>query len=741
MFKVKILPLLLSLLLLTSCSSAKVAEIKADGSLSADVKSVGTASSEPSDGGYILATQNEKYSLYYEPTGLTVRIVNNITGAVTESAAPAIEGSSDTWKNFVNSGIVLEYYKGDAININKTNMYSGKPATKISLIENGFAAELNFKNIGVSLTVFITLNDDGIKVQVPNSSIKEINKNYRLAAIYVLPFLGYTHLGDVDGYMLIPDGCGATIALNNNNGKFTQPYKSKVYGGNYSVESNTYTVQKYDDKIATTADTAEVFAPVFGMVHKTNNTAFLGVIENGKYNAEIYAYPNGVVTDYNWITARYVYRAEYQYLTGQSGSIRSTQKDRETFDISVCYRFTSGEDADYTGLAKSYREYLKENGVLRAEKEFDYGMRLDFFAGDVEKGLFGNDFVTMTSVEQIDEILNGLKKDGVKNLDISLKGWQKGGIYGNIIGKADFEGSVGSLKDYVKLAEKYSDMDFLLYGDFLNVYAKSSSKDYIYQYNGKVFSDETFWELHPIKYRYNAPTVKKHIESTLKSLKKAENIGICFDGITDEVYSYDAGEKMKMFSRKYAAELNAQTLREVSAKRSTAYVAPNDYLWSSLERYYDYKVYGSDYKFVTDEVPFFAIALKGSMPIYGEYVNFKADTTEYKLKLIESGVYPSFLLTNESPSNLIYTDSASLFSCEYSEYKAMIKEYNEIFTELYAVTGNSAINDHINNNGLAVTTYENGAQVIVNYNKSDASYNGNTVKGQSYLLIDGKAGK
>ena len=58
----------------------------------------------------------------------------------------------------------------------------------------------------------------------------------------------------------------------------------------------------------------------------------MGIIESGKYNAEIYAYPNGVITEFNWISARYIYREPYKYLTGQSGSIISAQENRETFD-------------------------------------------------------------------------------------------------------------------------------------------------------------------------------------------------------------------------------------------------------------------------------------------------------------------------------------------------------------------------------------------------------------------------
>lgn len=742
MSRVKIIALLLALSLLTSCKSrAPSSEIVPDGTMSATVTALDNKPTEETEDGYLLAAANDNYSLYYEEKGLTVKVKNNLTGAVIDSAATPDEESSEAWKNFVNSGIVLEYYKGTAVNLNKVNMYSGKPDTKISLIKDGFAAEVKFKSIGISLTVFVTLDDNGIRVRIPSSSIKEENEQYRLAAIYVLPFLGYTHLGDVEGYMLIPDGCGALIALKDNNQKFSQPYKAKIYGGNYSVESNNYAVQKYDDTIATAADSAGIFAPVFGMVHTSNQNAFLGIVESGKYNAEIYAYPNGVINEYNWITARYIYRETYKFLTGQSGSITSVQSDRETFDISVAYRFKGGADANYVGLAKSYREYLLENKALNAEKDIGYDMRLDFFAGDVEKSLFGTKFVPMTTIEQIDDILAELTEEGINNLSVSLKGWQKGGIYGDLTGKPSFEGAVGKLNDYAKLAGKYSNIDFLLYGDFLNTYKKAGSKDYIFQYNGKVFSDDTFLKLHTTKYRYTADAAKRQINALAKSLADKGNIGISFDGVTNELYSYESGERMKMFSRQYAAGVNGDTLSAAGEQFPTAYTAPNDYLWYSVQRYYDYKIYGSDYKFVTGEVPFFAIVLKGSVPLYSEYINFKADVTEYKLKLIESGIYPSFLLTSESPSELIYTDSASLFSCQYSEYKETIKEYNEIFTKLYSLTANSKIWDHTQSNGVAVTTYENGAKVAVNYNKSAVQYDGNTIEGQSYLFIDGKAGQ
>lgn len=739
MSRIRIIALITALFLLTSCSANK-SKINnpADGTLSADIEAVSEISGETTEDGYILAASNENYSLYYEEKGLTVRLKNRRTGAVTESAAEPDEGSSETWKNFVNSGIVLEYYKGSAVNLNRVNMYSGNPEKKIYLIKDGFAAKISFKSIGILLTVFITLDGDGIRARIPNSSVKEENSEYRLAAVYVLPFLGYTRLGDTDGYMLIPDGCGAIIPLKDNNERFSQPYKAKLYGGNYTVEADKGSVQRFDNTVATTADTAPVFAPVFGMVHTESKTAFLGIIENGKYNAEIYAYPNGVTTDYNWITARYVYREVYLYLTGSSGSISTVEETRETFDISAYYRFTDGEEADYVGLAKAYRSYLSEHGLLNNGTDCGYGMRLDFFAGDVQKSLVGTSFVGMTSISEIDGILKELTQNGMNGLAVSLKGWQKGGIYGKLTGALKFEGSVGSLKEYKNLAQKYGgSAQFFLYADFLNVYGGKPAKNYIYQYNGKVFSNDTLLSIHSKKYRYTPDAAVKLTNAFISAL--GGDLGICFDGVTNEVYSYGSGEKGKVNSRKFSASVISESLALAGKKLSTAYNSPNDYLWNNAQRYYDYRIYGTDYKFVSDEVPFFAIVLRGSLPLYSEYINFKADTTEYLLKLIESGVYPSFLLTGEPPSKLINTDSASLFSCEYGEYKEMILKYDKIFCELSQVTGDGKIAFHSASDGVSVTTYENGAKVIVNYNSDNAEYEGNTLAGKSYLFLKGKA--
>ena len=59
----------------------------------------------------------------------------------------------------------------------------------------------------------------------------------------------------------------------------------------------------------------------------------------------------------------------------------------------------------------------------------------------------------------------------------------------------------------------------------------------------------------------------------------------------------------------------------------------------------------SGYAFIDQEIPFLSMVLKGKMDLYGPYQNFQSDQKVYYLKLIETGVRPSFLLTQEDPLN------------------------------------------------------------------------------------------
>jgi hypothetical protein len=121
--------------------------------------------------------------------------------------------------------------------------------------------------------------------------------------------------------------------------------------------------------------------------------------------------------------------------------------------------------------------------------------------------------------------------------------------------------------------------------------------------------------------------------------------------------------------------------------------------------------------------------------MYGEYVNFEANETEYFLKLVETGIYPSFYLTYENPSDLIYTNSSDIYTSQYSVYREQILKYYDELKNLNSLTAGSLIVSHeVTDTGITVVTYDNGVKIYVNYSENAATVDGVTVDGLSYAI-------
>lgn len=629
-----------------------------------------------------LVAHNTMYSLYLNEEAVSVILKDNATGHMMKSAvSEASPKDSPLWRNFIRSGICIEYFPSGRMATTRADMFSKGPEKTITRTEDGFAAKISYTELGISFSLIVTLTDTGITAEIPQASIREIN-THKLAAIYVFPFMGYSSLGERQGYMFIPDGCGALISLKDNDGKYQQPYSARIYGSDYGIQEQPPEVQLLEDGSSTTAVKAlPVAAPIYGMVHTDNQIGYIAVIEKGQYDAEIYAYPSGALTQYNWITSKFTYRETYSQPTSKTSGIKSLEKQRRSFDIRIYYRFVVGDDADYVGLAKAYREYLQKAGVF-SDNTGKFYVRLDFMGGDVEKSLLGTKFIPMTTTQHIESIISDLREKGANDLMAIYKGWQKDGLYGDFPQKNQKPeiklGSVGNLKS---TSNKLKNMGipFYLYLDPLLCYSPSrhSSSDIIYRINGQAINLRTNLSLHPESTYFTPIYSANLLESYQNFITSINAEGLAIDGITNHLSSFN--QKSGMISRKNSAQIYLDSLKSSDKK---LLFSPFDYLWGSASDYLDFPLYGSNYKFVDKEIPFFAIVLKGNMNLYGEYVNFKADNTEFYLKMIESGVYPSFLISYERPSALIYSDSNSMYSMWHEDYTEMIATYSKTFRKL-----------------------------------------------------------
>lgn len=686
--------------------------------------------------GHKLITENNAYEMYFLEESLSVILRDKKTGAIMESIVEEDDSKSNaTWLAFMKSGVLVQVLKG--INIVPTTADVRKAEKTVTYTENGFQADIYYKEFGIGLSLMVSLTEDGFTASIPDNSIKEDSEEYKVGEIYVYPFLGNTHLGDRSGYMFIPDGNGALIYLEDNEGRFTSNYSQYIYGMNTGVDE-AYTLSLLWDYYQSVNEADKIMAPVFGMVHTDTDMGFLGIIESGDYSAKLEAYPNGAYTAYNWICPKFIYRQIYTQPTGnKEGSVVTRQAERNKFDIKINYRFLSGDKANYTGLAMKYREYLLDNNKV-VTKEDDFKIRLDFLGTDKENWLIFKRNVVMTTIEDVRNIYQDLKKEGVTDILSVYKGWQKNGINALPITKYKADSDLGGTKELTNLIKeaKASGIDLYLAQDALRVNPTLNNANFniMKQITKRVYEERTYKDVFE-KMRYVTPMRSSYnLERSAKSFQKQGVNQISLSGISNILFTFTS--KGKVYTRGNTADMYEEVIAKLDQNFDYVMEKPMAYLWKYTDAITDMPITSSNYIFTDEEVPFLSIALKGILPMYAEYTNFEANKKESFLRLVEMGVNPSFYLTYEDPAKLLYTNSSDVYSSKYSIYKESIISYYKALKEVHDKTKGSVITHHKQyDNGLTVVTYDNGVTVFINYNGTTTiRVNGLELKPMSYKV-------
>ncbi len=702
----------------------------------------GTTDTSKTLEGHTLVAENDLYELYlYEPA-LSIIVRNKSTGAVMESTIrdnEKLANVNETWKGFLQSGVVVELQEETNTIQKKIGLEAGGASVTVDQIPGGFHAKIDYTAQELGFELEVKLYDDGsITAYIPENSIYENAANKKIGNIYLFPLLGHTRLGEVDGYMFVPDGNGALIYLDDKEGRFDSGYVQKVYSSDIGV-GESYVLSLLWDKYETHNDAEQVLAPVFGMVHTKDRIGYLAVIESGEEEASIYATPNGAYSEYNWVTASFRKCATYIQPTSNSGGSVTKVTDRIGYDIKIRYLFVDGEEADYAGLAKRYREYLIEKGEL-TQKEDEFKVRLDFLGMDVENWMMWKKAVPVTTVDNIREIYEDLEAAGVTDILTQYKGWQDGGIYDIPVMSVDVDDSIGGKKELLKLMEESEKkgIDFYLYTDAIraNPETGNTTFDTVKKMDKRLYEEQNYKNVYDTFVFWTPQKSYDNLVKLENSLKKNNINNLALSGISNTLFTYTLGDLMQ--TRSVSKYLYEQALAKLDEDMTLLLESPAACYWSYTKAMTDMPVADSDYIYTDQSVPFLSIALKGLVPMYGDYVNFEANEKEYFLKLVETGIYPSFYLTWEDPSDLIYTNSSDVYSSEYNVYRDQIIDYYKELKEVNeAVNGSFIIGHKAMDNGLTVVTYDNGVSIYINYSESDITADGVTVPALAYQIVAG----
>ena len=312
--------------------------------------------------------------------------------------------------------------------------------------------------------------------------------------------------------------------------------------------------------------------------------------------------------DYNRIYARFTQRLVYtQYNSNNSSSAFQTPEGaRSHSDLQVHWIFLREENANYCGMANAYRDYLMERGDLTAAADNSYNTRVDFLGTERESWVVGTSAVVMTTVDDIREIYEDLKTQGVTDILTVYKGWQKGGLYNLPISSYKADSKIGGTGDLTSLVKDSAaeGIEIYLYNDALRLNPSESGSVFnvVKQVNKRRFSESTYKEVYE-EFLYMIPSrTKTLLNQFVKSYTKKGVDQLALAGITDTLYSHYYDNVF--YSRYDTAEEYDSILSEVSGKAKLVMEQPFAYLWKYADAFLDMPLYTSNYMYEDESVPF-----------------------------------------------------------------------------------------------------------------------------------------
>lgn len=603
-----------------------------------------------------------------------------------------------------------------------------------------FTCKVSARRLGINFTFTGTLKDDQFTFAVKDDSLKESGKG-KLAKLSFMSFLGSVYEDTVPGYMLVPDGSGALIRFQKSKA-YLSGYSRKVYGADMSMDTDK-SVSNLNGNRTDDYATEEnrLSFPLWGVVHGENQNGILATIDSGETYAMINAIPAGAenqTVKFSRAYADFVFRSEYNKRVSNAKVVKEPQEEPNEVNPVLTFTFLTGEEADYTGMAKIYREKLLKEDLLpknEIAKKGDVSLLLHVAGSEVKEGFLKNGLAELTNVEQAEEILKDLGKSDITNVSMIISGWNKGGYHGAKVGNTKFEGKVGSKNDLLALRKKLQKQG----GDLaLVTNVMTANKDQINIRQDVALNatlDEIVETIPNKNLMYQDTYYLRHAEVLRVMDKSFDNLEE-FSLVLEDAAKYLHADYTISKEKTRNEVMKEMTETVAGAKQNLYFDAENLYMLKYASKIIDIPVSGSQYIYETDSVPFLQMVLRGSVDYYAPYSNLGFYSEASVLKMIEYGAYPSFMVMGADNFSISDTPLENHFSLNYGDWKDRIEGvYKDVNEALSKVKGASITGHKVVAEGVYVTDYENGTSIYVNYNHDEyVTEEGVTVPGCGFAV-------
>ncbi|MFD0715599.1 DUF5696 domain-containing protein [Paenibacillus sp. GCM10027626] len=687
------------------------------------------------------AAESGQLELYLEEESVAIAVKDKCNGYAWFSYNVDLDmqkaGYSPDIIGYIKSGVSIVTY--DKFKPGRRTILGDQAKKTFQFRDDGFTATIDFTKVQLKFDVVVTLKQGDLIIEIPRESIQEYNpalwkpgnNDILLSEMIVYPFFGSVPQKE-NGYIVIPDGSGAIVRLDETP-KYATGYSAPVYGQDYGYE----TTGALGPKHMAVKPLERVSLPIYGMIHDEGRVGMLVIAEDGaSYATYNYVSKNLQTSDYqSYFT--YNYRKAYAQMQSRVNKdqyVLGFQQLPNQFDLVQRYVFLSGAKADYVGVAKGFRDYLAKKDGLSKKTEADrkqIPLKIDFINNEVTMGTLGTENVPATKYRQAQELVKTLIEKGYQNLNVTFKTFVKEDS-GYRFKVMDQLGGEDAFKEAI--ADFHSrNVRFSYYIDYAQSYYEKT------KYTASKLNRQDMQVMNDSKLLYNYPNNPKYVqylaERDLDALKKYNIGSLALGGLTETLFThYDQGmigyaNEGMAYMEQALQDLNDNGIR-------TGIYLPDAYLYKYAGEYYDTPIVSSDLIFIDATVPLIPLILSGYVDMFSPYMNFSSNDTDVMLRMIEFGVFPSFILTGESTYDIKRTASNDVYASEYPYLQDRIDYmYAGVNEALHEVSNSEMIHHTILAEGVVRVEYANGKTIVINYNNESYSDGNVKIKAKGFVIL------
>ncbi len=695
--------------------------------------------------------ENANYALKWDNDYKSV-MMESKSGQRVWGTTPIEYYESGEMHNFISSPITIKVLDTTSLGTSDGRAYDGSIESgnlTAKKIDNGIEVIYYFDEYEISVPVQFTLREDSMAMSVDTKRITEGDK-FQLINISLAPYACAVKIPETNDvsvnllqdYLFLPVGTGALVSPLLKDDK--REYTSEVYG----TDASRYQPYEYYK-----AESMKM--PVYGV--KNGADALVAIMEQGAELANIKMSAGNKRMLYSNVTADFnvrgydIYAEEKSYIATMTTRY---SKEMVQANLTVGFYPLAGDEADYIGMANTYRDYLLDNGLTKKElAQNPYA--LSILGNVVTKSLaFGVPYhsaKSMTTFAEAAAIIQELSADTNSTPSVQLVGYGESGMdIGQVAGGYAFAGVSGSKKDYAALTDYASKNNIPLFTDFDMVFFNKSGNGFSASTDvaktATLHKSEVYHRMLALRAQdkdmgaFRLLNRAQLVEAMDKLLTKGDKLGVTgysFSTLGTTAYS-DYTQAEHQVKHNMGQDVKAMFASVNKAGHAVATDNANDYAALASDTVFNVEVDPRNSDMIDAYIPFYQIVFKGYVPMYSAALNLAADHDASVLRALASGVGLGYTVLNNYDVSYAASVQTNLYSSLYSAKKAQIVDSVSKYSDYYKAIAGATITDYaVLDNGVTATTFSNGVVAYTNATDVAQAYPNGELAPMGFTYVQG----